>query len=253
MKFFLATFLILAPSFLAAATLTYTGDPLPVLLPLGQERRVEIEGARAIRVGLSNSLQERLEVESMGAHVWLTARAALASQRLYLETDVGSLILELRTDATAPKAALKIIIDSMPTPDSTAASPKRRAGYVVLTRHAIQALYAPEHRDVKLQGMRRVPIDPAPVALFRCRTVQPSACGDAVEALPHTAWEASPYYVTAVTVRNRLPQPLVLDPRDVRGAFATATLVHPRLGMAGSPQDTTTIVLISHVPFEHVL
>ena len=249
-RFFLLLLWLASPS-LEAASLVYAGDPLPILLPLGQERRIEIEGTQEIRVGLSRALQEQLHVESIGPHVWLTASATLISQRLYLETDIGSLVLEVRTDAHAPATPLGIAMGPKRPEGASAPFSDEPPGYVALMRHAIQTLYAQDYREAAIPGMRQVPVDERPVALFRCRTTYPSACGNAVESIPHAAWEASPYYVTAVTVRNRLPEPLILDSRDIRGRFAASTFVHPRLGVAGSAQDTTTVVLISHIPFDH--
>ena len=253
MKRFLTLPLCLAPSLaLAASSLVYTGDPLPVLLPIGEERRIEIEGAQEVHIGLSEALKQHLHVESAGPHVWLTARDALPPQRVYLKTETGLLILTVRTDPRASAEPLSITTDSKGSRPSSPFLPARPPSYVALMRYAIQALYAPNHREVSIPGIRQSPIDEQPVALFRCRATYPSACGDAVESVPHAAWEALPYYVTAVTVRNRLPEPLTLDPRDIRGRFAASTIVHPRLEASGSARDTTTVVLISSVPLGHI-
>ena len=252
MKRFPVLLLCLASSpVLGASPLVYTGDPLPVLLPVGKERRIEIKGAQEVRVGLSGALKEHLHAESAGPHVWLTARKALPPQRVYLKTETGLLVLKVRTDPQAPTEPLGISVDLEGSGSSPAFSPNRPPGYVALMRYAIQALYAPDHREAPVAGIRQVLIDERPVALFRCRATYPSACGGAVESVPHAAWKALPYYVTAVTVRNRLPESLTLDPRDIRGRFAASTIVHPRLEASGSARDTTTVVLVSKVPFEH--
>lgn len=252
MKRFLILPLCLAPSLaLATSLLVYTGDPLPVLLPVGKERRIEIKGAQQVRIGLSEALKEYLHVESAGPHVWLTARDALPPQRVYLKTETELLILTIRTDPLAPTEPLNITVDLGNSKSSSPFLPARRPSYVALMRYAIQTLYAPDHRKASVPGIRQSPINEQPVALFRCRATYPSACGNAVESIPHAAWEALPYYVTAVTVRNRLPESLTLDPRDIRGQFVASTIVHPRLKASGSAQDTTTVVLISNVPFEH--
>ncbi len=232
-----------------ASSRVYVGDPLPVLLPVGQERRIEIEGAREIRVGLSESLRQHLAVESAGPHVWLTARGPLVPQRVYLETETELLVLVVRTDPQASPEPLRIAVNLGHPRDAPSPSPQKPPGYVALMRHAIQALYAPDHREAPVRGIRQAPVDEQPVFLFRCRDRYPSACGDAVESLPHAAWEAQPYYVTAVTVRNLLPEPLALDPRDIRGRFVASTIVHPTLEAGGGVRDTTTVVLISRVPF----
>lgn len=251
MKRSLALLLCLAPwPVSGASSLVYTGDPLPVLLPVGKERRIEIRGAQEVRVGLSGALKKHLHAESAGPHIWLTARDAFPPQRVYLKTGAGLLVLNVRTDPQAPTGPLDIAVDLTGSRSSSAPS-DGPPGYVALMRYAIQALYAPDHREELVAGVRQVSIDAEPVALFRCRATSPSACGDAVESVPHAAWEARPYYVTAVKVRNRLPESLLLDPRDIRGQFAASTIAHPRLEEAGSLRDTTTVVLISRVPFEH--
>ena len=233
-----------------ASALVYVGDPLPVLLPVGQERRIEIEGAREIRIGLSASLKKRLAVESAGPHVWLTAREALPPQRVYLETETELLVLVVRTDPQAPAGPLSIAVGRGGSPGPAAEPSGKPPGFVALMRHAVQALYAPDSREAPVHGIRQAPVGEQPVSMFRCRGAYPSACGDAVEIVPHAAWEARPYHVTALTVRNRLPEPLALDPRDIRGRFLASTIVHPRLEAAGGARDTTTVVLISRVPFE---
>ncbi|MDE0152394.1 MAG: TIGR03749 family integrating conjugative element protein [Gammaproteobacteria bacterium] len=244
----LSLWLVSLPA-LGVSSLVYVGDPLPVLLPVGKERRIEIEGAREVRVGLSESLRKRLGVESAGPHVWLTAQDTLFPQRVYLETETGLLVLVIRTDPRASAEPLSIAVDLSGSQNSPVPPSEKSPNYVDLARYAIQALYAPDHREEPIRGIRRTPVDEQPVALFRCRDAYPSACGGAVESVPHTAWEAQPYYVTAVTIRNRLSEPLELDPRDIRGRFVASTIVHPYLEAAGSLRDATTVVLISRIPF----
>ena len=230
----------------AAEVRVYTGAPLAVALPVGQERRVEIEGARDIRVGLPGALRGQLEVESAGPHVWFRARRALPPTRLYLASGARLFALEVRADAAASAQPLRIRAEA-----SGAAAPDAASapGYVALARYAVQALYAPGHRPARVPGIRSRPVADRPVALFRCRAASPAACGDATEARPLAAWEARPYFVTALEVRNRLEWALELDPRDIRGDFAAAAIAHPRLEAAGDPHDATAVVLISTLPF----
>lgn len=248
-RFLVLSLCLVSPSALGVSSLVYIGDPLPVLLPVGKERRIEIKGAREIRIGLSESLRKQLVVESAGPHVWLTAQDTLFPQRVYLETETGLLVLVVQTDPRASTEPLSIEVDLGDPQNSPAPSSKKSPDYVALARYVIQALYAPDHREAPIRGIRQTPVDEQSVALFRCRDAYPSACGGAVEAIPHAAWEVQPYYVTAVTVRNRLPKPLALDPRDIRGRFVASTIVHPYLEAAGSTRDTTTVVLISRIPF----
>lgn len=227
----------------------YTGEPLAVALPVGQERRIEVEGAQDIRVGLPGALRGQLEVESAGPNVWFRARRALPPTRLYLASGARLFALEVRADEIAPRQPLRLrAAEPVPAEAGTGGAPS----YVALARYAIQALYAPGHRPAQVRGIRSRPVADRPVALFRCRAAAPAACGDATEARPLAAWEASPYFVTAVEVRNLLEDPLELDPRDIRGEFAAAAIAHPRLAPAGDPRDATAVVLISTLPFAEV-
>jgi hypothetical protein len=74
--------------------------------------------------------------------------------------------------------------------------------------------------------------------------------GGTVEAIPLVAWRANGLYVTAVKLTNRTDQPQILDPRDLRGAWLTATFQHHRLLPKGDEADTTAVYLISARPFD---
>ncbi len=238
---------LLAVPAAAAEVRVYDGAPLALALPVGQERRLEIDGAREVRVGLPAALRGQLDVESAGAHVWFRARRALPPTRLYLASGARLFALEVRAAEGAPAGPLRIRAEEPGAAAESEAVPA--PGYVALARHAVQALYAPGRRPAPAPGIRPRPVADRPVALFRCRAAAPAACGDATEARPLAAWEAGPHFVTALEVRNRLARALELDPRDIRGDFAAAAIVHPRLAAAGSPQDATAVVLISALPF----
>lgn len=89
-----------------------------------------------------------------------------------------------------------------------------------------------------------MPVSTEPVNLVR---------GNHVEAIPVAAWKAGRYYVTAVKVTNRNSKALVLDPRELRGAWLAATFQHNRLLPAGSDADTTAVYLVSDRPFDVTL
>ncbi len=239
--------LIVAMGLVIVSMAVSASEPVTVLLPVGQERRLEIAGAQAVRVGVPRDLSQQLQVESAGPYVWLKALKVLPQKRLHLETQEGLHIVEIRTDPHAPATPVRL-----PVTHPTAISQNREdvaIGYVALARHAVQALYVPSEHQIRTSGIRQIAVERQPVALFRCRKAAPAACGDATEAQLHAAWQTSTLHATAVTVRNRLSEPLILDPRDIRGRFAAAVIVHPRLEATGSPRDTTTVVLISRAPF----
>ena len=81
--------------------------------------------------------------------------------------------------------------------------------------------------------------------------------GAHIEALPIAAWRAEgafgPLWLTAVTLRNRLDRPVVLDPRNLRGQWRAASFQHARLSSAGASTDTTTVYLIADRHFDQML
>jgi integrating conjugative element protein (TIGR03749 family) len=112
--------------------------------------------------------------------------------------------------------------------------------YVTLTRFAARQLYAPARLLMDSPGIVRTPLARDSINLMR---------GGAIDAIPLVAWRAGGYYVTAVKLTNRTAQPQTLDPRNLRGAWLTATFQHHRLLPAGNEADTTAVYLISARPF----
>jgi hypothetical protein len=69
-------------------------------------------------------------------------------------------------------------------------------------------------------------------------------------AVPVAAWRAGLHTVTAVKLKNKTRHPVVLDPRQLRGSWLTATFQHNRLLPAGDDADSTAVYLVSDRPFE---
>ena len=112
--------------------------------------------------------------------------------------------------------------------------------YVTLTRFAARQLYAPVRLRSDRPGIVRTPVSRDPINLVR---------GGAIDARPLVAWRAGGFYLTAVKLTNRTNQAKTLDPRNLRGAWLTATFQHHRLLPAGNEADTTAVYLISARPF----
>ena len=109
-----------------------------------------------------------------------------------------------------------------------------------LTRFAAQQLYAPTRLLQDQPGIVRVLVSQKPVTLIH---------GGAIEALPLVAWRAGDLYLTALKLTNRTAEPQILDPRDLRGDWLTATFQHNRLLPKGDEADTTAVYVISARPF----
>jgi len=116
---------------------------------------------------------------------------------------------------------------------------------VALTRLAAQQLYAPARLLQLPDGVYPSPVrQQATTQLYQ---------GAAIEATPVMAWRAGELTVTAVKLVNATGHDLILDPRNLRGHWQTATFQHNVLLPQGSPRDTTAVYLISSGTFQEAM
>jgi integrating conjugative element protein (TIGR03749 family) len=221
--------------------------PIRLELTVGQEQRIEFPAA--VKVGVPASVQGLLRTQSINGMVYLLAHAPFGSNRLMVrERDSGRIYL---FDVTAaeeggPNHPLQLYVtdDQSSGKDAAAAGDEvgqAQPGYIALTRFAAQQLYAPTRLIKERPGIVRVPVTRDPVDLLH---------GGAIAATPLVAWRANGLYITAIKLTNRTEQAQTLDPRDLRGAWLTATFQHHRLLPKGDEADTTAVYLISARPFE---
>ncbi len=217
--------------------------PIPVVLTVGEERRVQFP--TPVSVGVPASLQALLRTQTVNGTVYLLAHADFAETRVLVrELDAGTTyLLDLRASHEAGSNEA-IIVESRPpsgaVSSTRAASHPATHSYVSLTRFAAQQLFAPLRLASPMSGVARIPVQQGSVFMLP---------GDAVEATPLMAWRAGNLFLTAVKLRNRSADPQVLDPRLLRGSWLTATFQHARLLPAGDVADSTAVYLISAQPF----
>jgi len=217
--------------------------PIRLELSVGQERRVDFPAA--VQVGIPGALQPLLRTQSVNSTVYLLAHQTFEATRILVkERERGQLYLfdVVASETGGQTHPVQVFVKdsgeaSISSSDDGTPSP---LGYVTLTRFAGQQLYAPVRLMHNMSGIRRIPVARDPIDLVR---------GGAIHATPLVAWRAGGYYLTAVKLTNRTDQPQVLDPRDLRGAWLTATFQHNRLLPAGDEADTTAVYLISARPF----
>ncbi|MCU7943523.1 MAG: TIGR03749 family integrating conjugative element protein [Candidatus Thiodiazotropha sp. (ex Cardiolucina cf. quadrata)] len=221
--------------------------PIRLELAVGQEQRIEFPAA--VKVGVPASVQGVLRTQSVNGMVYLLAHTSFGSSRLMVrELDSGRIYL---LDVTAaeeggPGHPIQIYVTGEQGSEKDQATgghePEQdRPDFVQLTRFAAQQLYAPVRLVKDQPGIVRVPVSRDPVDLLH---------GAAIEATPLVAWRTNGLYITAVKLINRTNQAQTLDPRDLRGAWLTASFQHHRLLPNGDEADTTAVYLISARPFE---
>ena len=245
-----ALFLVQSPVFAETDTLErieWKKAPIRLELAVGQEQRIEFPAA--VKVGVPASVQSLLRTQSVNGTVYLLAQAPFDSSRLMVrELDSGRIYL---LDVTAAEEGaethpIQITVTGDREIDNDHAtagndSDQVQPDYIQLTRFAAQQLYAPIRLVKDRPGVIRVPVTRNAVELVH---------GSTIEATPLVAWRANGLYVTAVKLTNRTEQAQTLDPRDLRGAWLTATFQHHRLLPKGDEADTTAVYLISARPFD---
>ena len=245
--------------------------PVAIALETGRERLVHFPAS--VRLGIPRSLTAVLRSQSINGTLYLLATRPFSKTRVLVrpETDGPIYVLDLSARPAEPTGPGEQEQPPLPeihimpegpsgnaattAGDSAAAAmdaagsgvPSRGArgrsgawGYVALTRFAARQLYAPARLLETKPGVVWLPVPDRTVALVR---------GGKIEATPVQSWKTGRLYVTAVKLTNRGPGPVVLDPRQLRGAWLTATFQHNRLHRAGSEADTTAVYLVSDRPF----
>ncbi len=218
--------------------------PIRLELVVGQEQRIEFPNA--VKVGVPASVQPLLRTQSVNGTVYLLAHAQFDTNRLMVrELDSGRIYLFDVTSTKDGVAAhpVQIYITDDRSADNLEENvvSLEQLDYIQLTRFAAQQLYAPSRLVKDNPTVNRTPISRDSVDLLH---------GGSVKATPLVAWRANGLYVTAVKLTNLTPQARTLDPRDLRGAWLTASFQHHRLLPMGDEADTTVVYLISARPFE---
>ena len=235
----------------APERVVWNKTPIAIPLVVGEERLVHFPDS--VSIGLPQSLTAQLRSQSINGTLYLLAREPFDTTRIMVrsETEGPMVVLDVSAEpAEADSATLpdvQILLDSGPDTDAAEShsnNPSLSWGYAALTRYAAQQLYAPTRLIPRQPGVVAIPVSAEPVELVH---------GARIEAVPVAAWKAGLRYVTAVKLTNRTPRPVVLDPRELRGAWLAATFQHNRLLPAGDEADTTAAYLISDRPFDVAL
>ena len=205
--------------------------PLELDLAVGYEQRISVPEARSLRLGIPQSVKPILRTEIVGNHLWLEAKEPFNPVRLVLIADpLGRIVLQVRSQHSKQFNQPIIIHERRPDERRAASKPSLRLGFVKLTRWVVQELNSYE--------------------IFRCGMRIPTACAGAVSAVPIASWQSPYHFITAIKIVNQLTQPIILDPRELRGTWRSAAFVHSKLSAQGNSGDTTVLVLISDYPFE---
>ncbi|MBH2988221.1 TIGR03749 family integrating conjugative element protein [Serratia ureilytica] len=255
-----ATFIV--PVTQAEELMKWERIPLQIPLAVGKERVLFAD--KNVRVGFPPALNGKLRVQSSGGAVYLKADAAFPPTRLQLQDVENGEVILLDVTASDKGSAepVRIVysgdVTSVSSSDASAASggdnaapgadngtqaKRKKVKYnaplpVVLTRYAAQSLYGPVRTVEAVPGIH--PVNPH--LPKRITTLYPS---EPVAITPLGGWGIGSRNVVALKVQNTASRKITLDPRVLQGQFVTATFQHRYLGPVGTPEDTTTLYLVT--------
>lgn len=242
---------ILMAEDLSPERITYRGNPLPISLSVGHERRITFE--HPVWVDVPESLS-RLTTQIVGPDLYWKAEQAFNPVRIMVGEEGGSNQIYLvnlqavQQDKAAPQ--LLVSLDKPQTSASTdergishpVQKPKKRIGYGGLFRYAVKQLYAPER--LRQKGSSPM-LSHAPIPRGRIHHL---VRFHKVETHAMDAWQSDTHYVTALSVTNATDMPITLDPREIRGEILAARFQRNHLDPHGEPGDTTSLFVISDRP-----
>lgn len=237
--------------------------PLQIPLAVGKERVLFAD--KNVRVGFPPALNGKLRVQSSGGAVYLKAGAAFPPTRLQLQDVENGEVILLDVTASDKGSAEPVRIvyngdvtsvsssndtsaasggnNAAPGADNGTQAKRKKVKYnaplpVVLTRYAAQSLYGPVRTVEAVPGIH--PVNPH--LPKRITTLYPS---EPVAITPLGGWGIGSRNVVALKVQNTASRKITLDPRVLQGQFVTATFQHRYLGPVGTPEDTTTLYLVT--------
>jgi integrating conjugative element protein (TIGR03749 family) len=257
------TALFTTPAVQADELMKWERIPLTIPLAVGQERVLFAD--KNVRVGFPPALNGKLRVQSSGGAVYLKAEAAFPATRLQLQDVENGEVILLDVTASDKGSAEPVRIvysgevvsvsssqdrsspsgadSTVPGADNGTQAKRKKVTYsaplpVLLTRYAAQSLYGPVRTVEAVPGIH--PVNPH--LPKRITTLYPSA---PVTVAPLGGWGTGSRNVVALKVQNTAGRNITLDPRELQGQFVTATFQHRWLGPAGTPEDTTTLYLVT--------
>lgn len=244
--------------------LIWNQTPIAVKLPVGIERIVHFSEAVQVGYDKTHLTDEKIRLQNNGGTLYLLAKQIFSVERIQVKLQNGKIILlDISAEKGASRTPLDIIIgedqlahssmvasfEKLPVVadqnlDEDNANTIQRISItpIALTRFAAQQLYAPQRLLTQSKRIYRIP-------MHTKKTISLILDGS-VMAMPLASWRGGDQFVTAVLIRNNLPQSLTLHPQDLCGHWQTVTFFpQHQLAPRGDMKDSTTVFLVSNRPF----
>lgn len=246
--------------------------PLSVALPVGKEVRWIFP--QDVTVQIPEEMTPKIKTLLPDAHtVYITATEKFTTARvlatgnkdgkvyiLDVAAEANNLVEDMRLEDPALVPSVNSPHEAKPTsrlleselPDQHEApeeKPLQDPPEIVLTRFAMQTLYAPSRLMPSSERISRAGNATLPKGFPLMQSTQ----GERYTFEPVGAWHGFGHYVTAVLVVNQSPLRVLVDLTKVRGNFSHITAQHHYIGPKGDLTDRTTVYLVSDKPFNEAV
>ncbi len=218
--------------------------PISVVLPIGQEKMVTVQGAQQLTffVDRQQLPLSTLKVLSNGDTLYLTAQHAFKPVMTYAVSDTGKIVmLNLSANAKDRNTPLTILpaVSQFEASNKKAQAPLSQTA---LMRYGIQHLFSPARIWQSGTQLQRVTLD--------TKKALPLLQASPVIALPRQEWEDGTRYVTAILLRNPTPHAIPLNASQLCGQFGAVSF-YPRaiLTPHNTLWDSSAVFVVTDKPF----
>lgn len=245
-KWLLALMVISSQSFALAEHVLWDKTPISLDLSLSEERLIHFPQTISI---VDNEAQGNIAVLKVQDALYIKGKTPFENKRLLVQLmpqgEVIILNLSAREKITANKPVEILLGNKEEKADSGEPTNSFDMNAVMLTRFAIQSLYAPQRLLIVPEGVGRIPM--------QTKRQISLVYGASIEARPLISWHGGALYVAAVELKNLLNKETIVDPRLILGNWQTATFYPTNTLAPRGSEDTTTVFLVSERPFHNAL
>lgn len=249
----------------------YNGQPIAINLPISKSKSIRF--VNPISLGMPKNLKTLIDVKNDAGELQLTAKSSFRNKRVEVKDDVSGKMILLDLSAVDSSKVSDSTVDILYKKPNVINENKNTGwvkeptalqgemAYATLTRFAEQRLYAPKRLLKNPYNIRLI------TSYVEKNTAIPKNAwfndlfiDNSTANLKWAEWYSSGLYVTAVLIRNLLPESIDLTHnltniccRDT-GVWKAITFFPAwKLQRSGSLSDTTVAFLVTSVPFDQVV
>ncbi len=240
----------------ATEHVVWQGTPISFTVPVGEERLIHFSGAVQFKNMDPSLTADKVTISNNDGTLYIRALEPFAPIRTYVEViNSGQIIyLDLSAQAGGDDTAVSVV-SSIPSTTTSAAHSENptEPGYIAMLQYAEAELYWPERLLTQLNtnpeyfNFTRSPMHTTHAVHL--------LMGANVIAMPEVSFRNGDLFVTAVLLMNPNEESVYFDPfQDFIGdwqakAFYPTNYLTPQ----GTPNDRTTVFLVSDQPFNRAL